>query len=252
MVSWFNKKRSAPHHTHSSAPTQFIPLQQLQPLVPQAGSLITFTPAAHAQMLEVLNSRGITEQGAVRLTVQNPGAGDPTYGMALEEVLDPQTCDTVVDVGGFRVVVDDASLPEVTGATVDFVDDPLRPGFRVDPPRPEPIVPAARPSLDLSDPVVQRIATVIDQQVNPSIAAHGGRATLIDVKDDTAYVELGGRCQGCSMASVTLKQGVEQLICSVAPQIKRVLDVTDHAGGSNPYYAGSKGGASPFVQAAKS
>jgi Fe-S cluster biogenesis protein NfuA len=97
------------------------------------------------------------------------------------------------------------------------------------------------------------VQAVIDQQVNPSIASHGGRATLIDVKDDIVYVELGGGCQGCSMASVTLKQGVEGLIKQAVPRIREIVDTTDHAGGTNPYYTAAKGGGgqSPFAQASK-
>jgi Fe/S biogenesis protein NfuA len=92
---------------------------------------------------------------------------------------------------------------------------------------------------------------VIDEQVNPGIASHGGRATLIDVKDMVVYVELGGGCQGCAMASVTLKQGVERMIKHAVPEIREVIDTTDHAGGTNPYFESAKGGASPFHEAAK-
>jgi Fe-S cluster biogenesis protein NfuA len=112
-----------------------------------------------------------------------------------------------------------------------------------------PAAPAApRPDLDLSDPKVATIYSVIEQQINPSIAAHGGRATLIDIQDDRVFVELGGGCQGCSMASVTLKQGVERLIKQAVPSVREVVDTTDHAGGTNPYFSAAKGGAgSPFA-----
>jgi Fe/S biogenesis protein NfuA len=71
------------------------------------------------------------------------------------------------------------------------------------------------------------------------------------VQDDTVYVELGGGCQGCAMASVTLKQGVEQLIRQAVPSIRQVIDTTDHAGGSNPYFTAAKGGASSPFQSSK-
>jgi Fe-S cluster biogenesis protein NfuA len=77
---------------------------------------------------------------------------------------------------------------------------------------------------------------------------HGGYITLLDVKDDVAYVALGGGCQGCGMANVTLKQGIEALIREAVPEIHQVVDTTDHAGGTNPYYQPSKGGGqSPFA-----
>ena len=72
--------------------------------------------------------------------------------------------------------------------------------------------------------------------MNPAVAAHGGRISLVDVQDDTVYIRLEGGCQGCGMAEATLKQGVEVEIKQAVPSITAVLDVTDHAGGSNPYY----------------
>ncbi|PHQ66169.1 MAG: hypothetical protein COB93_12295 [Sneathiella sp.] len=79
---------------------------------------------------------------------------------------------------------------------------------------------------------------IIETRINPAIAAHGGYISLIDIQDETAYVEMAGGCQGCGMADATLKQGVEVEIKSAVPSIERVLDVTDHAGGTNPYYVG--------------
>src|SRR5437763_1027379 len=71
------------------------------------------------------------------------------------------------------------------------------------------------------------------------------------VKDDVVYVRLGGGCQGCAMAAVTLKQGVEQIIRQALPQIRAVVDVTNHGQGDNPYFTSAKGGASPFHASAK-
>ena len=101
----------------------------------------------------------------------------------------------------------------------------------------------AIPKPGLETPEGQKIRQVLDERINPSIASHGGHISLIDVKDDRAYVRLEGGCQGCGMADVTLKQGVEVEIKNAVPEIIAVLDVTDHAGGSNPYYSAGKGGA---------
>ena len=206
--------------------------------------VVHFTDAARNKIVELLAAKGYAGKGALRITVKNPGWGVPDYGMALEEDGTPQPGDTVIDADGFKVLVDEQSLPQVNGATVDFFDQLLQRGFKIDAPPAPP--PPPRPELDLSDPRVATIHAVIEQQVNPSIASHGGRATLIDVQDDRVYVELGGGCAGCSMASVTLKQGVEQLIRQAVPSIREVIDTTDHAAGTNPYYTASKG-ASPFA-----
>ena len=80
------------------------------------------------------------------------------------------------------------------------------------------------------------ILQVLDERINPSIASHGGHISLIDVKDNNVYVRLEGGCQGCGMADVTLKQGIEVMIKEAIPEIEEVIDVTDHANGRNPYY----------------
>lgn len=84
-----------------------------------------------------------------------------------------------------------------------------------------------------------KIRTILDSQINPAIAAHGGVVDLIDVKDGKVYVQMGGGCQGCGMANVTLRQGVEVSIREQVPQVAEILDVTDHASGTNPYYTPS-------------
>ncbi len=104
----------------------------------------------------------------------------------------------------------------------------------------------AMPKPGLETPEAEAIQRLLEERVNPAVAAHGGHISLVDVRDETAYIRLEGGCQGCGMANVTLKQGVETEIKQVAPKITTVLDVTDHAGGTNPYYQPGKGGVSPF------
>ena len=99
-----------------------------------------------------------------------------------------------------------------------------------------------KPGLDTEEG--RNIRRLLDERINPQVAAHGGHIALVDVQDDTVYIRLEGGCQGCGMADVTLKQGVATEIRAVVPTIERVLDVTDHAGGANPYYQPGKGGAS--------
>jgi len=91
-----------------------------------------------------------------------------------------------------------------------------------------------KPGLDTDE--AKAIQAVLETRINPSVASHGGSISLIDVTDDRVYIRMDGGCQGCGMASVTLKQGVEVEIKKVVPAIREVLDVTDHAGGTNPYY----------------
>lgn len=200
---------------------------------------VHFTPSARAQVEAILARQ--TEPAALRILVKDPRAAVPAYDMAIEPLASAAASDTLLDLEGVRVLIDANSLALVSGATVDFASDPLRPGFLVQAPRP-----------DLaSDPLASEVQHVLEHQINPSIASHGGHAELVGIKDDVVYVALGGGCQGCSMASVTLKQGIEQLLKQAIPRIKAVVDATDHAGGTNPFYSSEKGGDSPFHQAAK-
>jgi Fe-S cluster biogenesis protein NfuA len=84
------------------------------------------------------------------------------------------------------------------------------------------------------------ISDLLDREINPAVAAHGGFIELIDVKRNNVYLRLGGGCQGCGAADVTLKQGIEKAIRSLAPLVGEILDTTDHAAGRNPYYQQSK------------
>ncbi len=105
---------------------------------------------------------------------------------------------------------------------------------------------AAGATLDRDDPEVAAVQALLEEEVNPAIAAHGGHIALIDLRDHAVYIRLEGGCQGCGMADVTLKQGVEVAIKRAVPTITAVLDTTDHAGGANPYYDPGKGGLSPL------
>jgi Fe/S biogenesis protein NfuA len=92
----------------------------------------------------------------------------------------------------------------------------------------------------MSDDLMTRVQELIDSTINPAVAGHGGFVQLVDVKDKKVYIQMGGGCQGCGAADVTLKAGIERLIKEELPEIEEVLDSTDHASGSNPYYTPAK------------
>jgi Fe/S biogenesis protein NfuA len=244
MVSWFRRKEQRGPDVQVDA---------------QPSPHVTFTPAAHEQLAAVLGRQA--EPAALRILVKNPGAEPPQYDMALEPASVTRPGDTVMDADGLRIVVDALSLPFVAGATVRFSDDPLQPGFLVEAAHAHAHghghvhgegASAEIPSeFDASNPLAIQVESVLQHHINPSIASHGGHAQLVGVKDDVVYVALGGGCQGCSMASVTLKQGIEQILKQAIPKIRAVIDATDHALGSNPFYGADKGGESPFHEPAK-
>jgi Fe/S biogenesis protein NfuA len=95
-------------------------------------------------------------------------------------------------------------------------------------------------STDKSPDLKTRVQELIDTMINPAVAGHGGVVELIDVQDNRVYLVMGGGCQGCGAADVTLKSGIERLIKEEIPEIAEVLDTTDHAAGNNPYYTPGK------------
>ena len=85
-----------------------------------------------------------------------------------------------------------------------------------------------------------RVQELIDSMINPAVAGHGGFVELIDVQDNRVYLQMGGGCQGCGAADITLKSGIERLIKEEIPEVTEVLDTTDHGSGQNPYYTRGK------------
>ena len=90
------------------------------------------------------------------------------------------------------------------------------------------------------DALYEQVAKVFDEQVNPMVARHGGRVELIDVQDAVVMLRMGGGCQGCGMADVTLRQGIEGMLAKLVPDVRGIVDITDHATGANPYFQASK------------
>ncbi len=190
---------------------------------------------ARTKILSLLGAQG--KQGsALRVAITGRGPGGYQYDLRFVEGGDKGPEDVVTDAGGFQVFIDTTSASNLDGATLDFVDGVHQSGFKID-----------NPNSIWTEPKAKAVQQVIDAQINPGVAMHGGFVTLLDVKDDTAYIALGGGCQGCGMANVTLKQGIEVLIKQAVPEIKQVVDTTDHAGGTNPFYQPAKGGQSPFA-----
>jgi Fe/S biogenesis protein NfuA len=245
MIGWFGRKRAA--KAEPVRPQRDSPPAQWASATVETAPRVDLTPQAHEQLAAVLARQ--PQAAALRIFVKNPGGSPPQYDMALEPANAVRPGDVAIDADGLRILVDADSLAAVDGATVDFRDDPLQPGFVVNPPEPPRMdVPDA---FDTSDPLAAQVQSVLVHHVNPGIASHGGRAELVGVKDDVVYVAMGGGCQGCSMAAVTLKQGIEQILKEMIPRIRAVVDATDHAHGSNPFYTSEKGGESPFHQPAK-
>ena len=188
--------------------------------------LLTLTEAAVEKIKHLQEARD-RDGMAVRVAVREDGPAAFAYTLQFVSEDDGTAEDETVDVAGVRLIVDRESVPRLEGATIDFVEKVSGSGFSFDNPNQPPL---------LKDPIAARVHRVIQEQVNPGVAQHGGHVTLLDVRDGKVYVQLGGGCQGCGMVDVTLKQRIETTIRQEVPEIAEVLDTTDHASGTNPYY----------------
>lgn len=197
--------------------------------------MLTITEAATNKILALMEAEEQKDL-ALRVAIQGRGPGGFRYELQFVGQDEKEAGDTVIDAGGLRVVVDAESAENLKGASIDYVDGIYESGFKID-----------NPNSLWTDPKAQAIQEVIDSRINPGVGMHGGHVTLLEVKDHTAYIALGGGCQGCGMADVTLKQGIEAMIKETVPEIREVIDTTDHAAGKNPYFQPSKGGQSPFA-----
>jgi Fe/S biogenesis protein NfuA len=190
--------------------------------------MVEFTDRAREM---VLRFGAASDDPKVRIAMHgSPFA--PQYELALVDEA-PSNGDRVVEFPGFQVLLDEASAARMEGATVDWVEGPQGAGFSVTNPNARALG-ASAPTGELAD----RVRQVLDTRINPAVAAHGGNIGLVDVDGSDVYLELGGGCQGCGMARVTLRQGVERMLREAIPDLGQIIDVTDHAAGANPYYAG--------------
>ncbi len=171
----------------------------------------------------------------MRIHVASPSPLDPRYDITLIEHHEKCEEDIVFHDQGFEVVMDPESATLLDGARIDWIETVMESGFKVENPNLEPIG-----SKPLEGPLAERVQQAIDQYVNPGVAQHGGNVTLVEVRDDIVYLQMGGGCQGCGMASVTLSQGIEKILKEQVPEIAGIQDVTNHSEGDSPYFTAAK------------
>jgi len=206
--------------------------------------VVRLTTPALAEIIELRAAEADPETLALCIEISGTSGDVYAYDMYFQAVADITESDWVDSRDGLTVVVPGQSVDKLRGSVLDLDRDADGEGMVIrNPNRPPPSrrSPAmAGPPPDLSGDVAQRLMQVLDQQINPAIAAHGGRADLVAVEEATAYLRLSGGCAGCGMASVTLSQGIEVAIRESVPEILNIVDVTDHASGTNPYFEAAK------------
>ncbi len=201
--------------------------------------MITVTP--HARDLIAAAIAEEQQDAPLGLWIEVTGAPDASfhYDVYLQEVSAADPEDERIVLDGIVLVIPASSREALRGATVDagpegdlVIDNPNVPRGA------EPL-PDFGPEA-LTNDLARRVDAILQEQINPAIAAHGGYAELVGVVDEVAYVLMGGGCQGCGLAAVTLSQGIAVAIRDALPEIRDVVDVTNHAAGNNPYYQPQK------------
>lgn len=198
--------------------------------------MLTFTDRARDVVRSFLDQSG-GELTALRISAEGPSPVAPRFDLTLVDMEEREADERELAGPGFPVLIREADVPRLEGATVDFVERVNESGFEV---RTTPGgngngVRAARSSAP-TGAIADRVREVLDAQVNPAIASHGGMISLVDVQDTEVYVEMSGGCQGCAMSRMTLRQGVERMLRQAIPELTAVHDVTDHESGENPFF----------------
>jgi Fe/S biogenesis protein NfuA len=197
--------------------------------------IIQVTPAAIEKIVEYRDQEPGDEEYGLLVEITGIRGYQFAYDLSFVPVSEREDTDHIHRYGDLAVIVPDQDVEKLRGAVLDMSSDPLQPGMVMNNPNsPSPAIAAEVGELEGS--VAEKVQTVLEQHVNPAIASHGGAAELVGVEGETAYLRLMGGCQGCGMAAVTLREGIERLITEAVPEITRIGDVTDHASGTNPYY----------------
>jgi len=196
--------------------------------------VVTLTDAALRTISALRAAEPDGEGLGLRLDVVGETATEFAYELTFEPVADAAETDTVDDVGGLSAMIPAEAADKLRGATLDDVD-PTGLVLR-NPNRPERKT-LADGTLVLTGTVEEKLQQLLDNEINPMLASHGGFATIDRVEGDVAYLGMGGGCQGCGLAKMTLTEGIKTAIEDAIPEIRQVVDITDHAAGENPFFA---------------
>jgi Fe/S biogenesis protein NfuA len=202
--------------------------------------VVTVTDEAQALIAEIRAGEDDPEALVLRIAISGINGMEFAYDLSFEDRGDGAVDDLHSQVGDLTVVIPADSVDNLRGATLDLPSNPMQGGLVIrNPNRPGASGGTdllAGKDLDLTGTAAEKVAQLLEAEVNPALANHGGFATLVGVEDETVYVTMGGGCQGCSLSAATLQQGITAAILESIPEIKQVVDVTDHQAGDNPFY----------------
>lgn len=191
--------------------------------------MIRISDAAQAHFEKLLSKQ---EDGTqIRIFVINPGTPGAECGVSYCPADTVEATDTEIKFNAFSAWVDKLSHPYLEDAEIDFVTDKLGSQLTLKAPN------AKMRKVADDAPLIERVEYVLQSQINPQLASHGGMVTLMEITaEGIAILQFGGGCNGCSMVDVTLKEGIEKELLAAFPELKGVRDLTDHQPGHHSYY----------------
>ena len=194
------------------------------------------------KILEIKEQEPGDNEYALFLQIDGVQGNQYTYDLSFLDLEQARSDDKRLEFRSLTVIIASKDLDKFNNAKSELSDDPAAPGLTMDNPNtPSPEIfgnPDEMP--ELTGELAEKVQTVLESQINPAIASHGGVAQLVGVEGQDVYLKLGGGCQGCGMAQVTLTQGIETSLRDAIPEIGNIIDATDHASGDNPYFESSK------------
>ncbi|AKJ40878.1 Fe-S biogenesis protein NfuA [Pragia fontium] len=191
--------------------------------------MIIITDSAQSHFKKLLANQ---EEGTqIRVFVINPGTPTAECGVSYCPPDAVEASDTKLTFGEISAYIDEISAPFLEDAEIDFVTDQLGSQLTLKAPN------AKMRKVDDSAPLIERVEYMLQSQINPQLAGHGGRVSLMEITDDGfAILQFGGGCNGCSMVDYTLKEGIEKELLQRFPELKGVKDLTEHQSGEHSYY----------------
>lgn len=199
------------------------------------GAILEITPAAMETVLGIRAEEPDPDALGLRVEVTGVKGPEYTYDLAFDELSAAASDDVVEKVDTLSVIIPAASVDSLRGAVLDVPRTSGQGGLVIrNPNRPNPL---AGVDLQLEGTVAEKVQQLLEQSINPSLASHGGYATLIGVDEESkVYLTMGGGCQGCAMSAMTLREGIDRSIRESIPEVTEVIDATDHQSGENPFY----------------
>jgi Fe/S biogenesis protein NfuA len=196
--------------------------------------VLEVTDAARSSVIAIRDQEDDADTLALRVEVTGINGAEYAYDLGFEPLGEVPEGDHVSEYDGLTVVIPADSVAKLRSAVLDVPANAGQAGLVIrNPNRPNPLVGV---ELELTGDLADKVQQLLAEAINPSLASHGGFASLVGVEDTKVFLSMGGGCQGCALSAATLREGIQVAIREAIPEVTEIIDVTDHDAGENPYY----------------